>query len=118
MKRVTVSLEDEHVEAIDEFQEANDLDSTSEAVRRLIDAYEDLQRDYENLHTQYEGLQADVERLQNEKRLILEDREEKNELIEYVEEERTVEQRWREAGLTTRVRWKLFGMDSTDDASD
>ena len=118
MKRVTVSVEEEHVETIDDFQEANDLDSRSEAVRRLLDAYEDLQTDYEDLHTQYEELQTDVERLRNEKRLILEDREEKQELVEYVEEERTVEQRWREAGLTTRLRWKLFGMDSTDDDDD
>ena len=111
MKRVTVSLEEEHVEAIDDFQEANDLDSTSEAVRRLLDAYEDLQADYENLHTECEELQTEVERVKNEKRLILQEREQKHELMEYVEEERTVEQRWREAGLTTRVRWKLFGMD-------
>ena len=118
MKRVTVSLEEEHVETIDDFQEANDLDSTSEAVRRLLDAYEDLQTDYEDLHTDYEELQTEVERVKNEKRLILEEREEKNELVEYVEEERTVEQRWREAGLATRLRWKVFGMDSTDDGDD
>ena len=118
MKRVTVSREEEYVEAIEEFQEANDLDSRSEAVRRLLDAYEDLNADYEELHKQYEEAQTEAERLRNEKRLILKDREEKQELVEYVEEERTVEQRWREAGLTTRLRWKLFGMDSTDDDDD
>ena len=118
MKRVTVSLEEEYVEAIEEFQEANDLDSRSEAVRRLLDAYEDLNADYEELHKQYEEAQTEAERLRNEKRLILKDREEKQELVEYVEEERTVEQRWREAGLATRLRWKVFGMDSTDDGDD
>ena len=115
MKRVTVSLEEEHIEAIDDFQDTHDLDSTSEAVRRLLDSYEELRADYEELHTDYEEAQNEVERLKNEKRLILEDRQEKQELVEYVEEERTAEQRWREAGLTTRLRWKVFGMDSTDD---
>lgn len=115
MKRVTVSLEESHVKAIDDFQEAHDLDSTSEAVRRLVDAYEDLNADYEELHTQYEELQTEVERLKNERRLILEDREQKHELMQYVEEERTVEQRWRKAGIGQRVKWRLFGMDTDDD---
>jgi hypothetical protein len=32
--------------------------------------------------------------------------------VNYVEQERTAEQQWREAGLGTRLKWKLFGMDA------
>ena len=49
--------------------------------------------------------------MKNEKRLILEDREEKQELVRYVEDERTFEQKWREAGVAQKLKWKLFGMD-------
>jgi len=114
MKRVTVSLEDKHHSALEEFQEAHDLDSRSEAVRRLLEEYEALQGAYEELNTDYEELQTEADRLKREKRLILEEREEKAELVEYVEAERTAEQRWREADLATRVRWKLFGMDTDE----
>jgi len=110
-KRVTVSLGDDHLEALADFEDAHGVDSRSEAVRLLLDEYEDLRREYEELNTAYEELQNEAERLKREKRLILEEREEKQELIRYVEDERSAEQRWREADLATRVRWKLFGMD-------
>ena len=34
------------------------------------------------------------------------------ELANYVEDERRVEQQWREAGLLTKTKWRLFGMPS------
>jgi len=111
MNRVSVSLNDEHVEALSEFQEAHDFSSRSEAVRQLFAKYEELQADHEELNATCESLRKEVERLKREKRLILEEREEKDELMRYVKEERTAEQRWREAGLGTRIRWKIFGMD-------
>jgi hypothetical protein len=52
-------------------------------------------------------LEQKAERLEREKQLILEDREERNELVRYVEDELT----YREAGLSKRVRWWLFGRD-------
>ncbi len=110
-QRVTVSLGDEHLKALADFKDAHGVESRSEAVRLLLDEYEALQRDYEELNTAYEELETEAERLKREKRLILEERDEKQELIRFVEEERTAEQRWREAGLATRIRWKLFGMD-------
>ena len=45
---------------------------------------------------------------------MLEQREEHTELVRYVQEERTAEQRWREAGIGTRLKWRLFGMDTDD----
>lgn len=37
------------------------------------------------------------------------------ELANYVEEERRVEQRWREAGLARRMKWQLFGMEQSSE---
>mgnify|MGYP002763905104 FL=1 len=111
MKKVSVSLEPSHVEAIDDRQDDEDISSRSEALRSILDEYEDLQEQYEDLRTEYEDLQTELERVKNEKRLILEDREEKQELVRYVEDERTFEQKWREAGVAQKLKWKLFGMD-------
>jgi len=42
---------------------------------------------------EYERLQSENERLRNEKRTLINQREEHGELVEYVEEERTIRQR-------------------------
>lgn len=111
MKKVSVSLEDRHVYELKAQRRLKDVNSRSEALRAILDDYEDLQKRYEDLHTEYEDLQTELERVKNEKRLILEDREEKQELVRYVEDERTFEQKWREAGAAQKLKWKLFGMD-------
>jgi metal-responsive CopG/Arc/MetJ family transcriptional regulator len=115
MKKVSVSLEERHVIAIDDRQESEEISSRSEALRAILDDYEALTQRYEYLRTEYEDLETELERVKNEKRLILEDREEKQELVKYVEDERTAEQKWREAGLGTKLKWRLFGMDNDDD---
>ena len=118
MKKVTFSLEEEQLEALEEFQEEHDISSRSKALRRFIEEYEELQGRYEELHTEYEQLETEVERQRNRNQLILEQREEHTELVEYVQEERSAEQRWREAGIGQRLKWRLFGMDTDDDAGD
>lgn len=47
--------------------------------------------------------------LRTEKRTILDQREEKQELARYVERERTLTEQWRQAGIITRTMWKLLG---------
>ena len=115
MKKVTFSLEEEQLEALEEFQEEHDISSRSKALRRFIEEYEELQGRYEELHTEYEQLETEVERQRNRNQLILEQREEHTELVEYVQEERSAEQRWREAGIGQRLKWRVFGMDTDDD---
>lgn len=111
MKRVTVSLEPEHIEAIDSVQEEGKAESKSEAVRHIINRYEEQQQEYEQLHTDYE-------RVKNEKQTIIEQREENTELVEYVEREKDMQERYREAGIMTKAKWAIFGMDSSDDGGD
>ena len=115
MQKVTFSLEEQQLDRIDEYQEENDISSRSEALRRFIDDYEELHTEYEELHTDYEELQTELEQERNRNRLILEQREEHTELVKYVQEERTAEQRWREAGIGQRLKWRIFGMDNDEE---
>ncbi len=115
MQKVTFSLEEQQLDKIDEYQEENDISSRSEALRRFIDDYEELHTEYEELHTDYEELQTELEQERNRNRLILEQREEHTELVKYVQEERSAEQRWREAGIGQRLKWRIFGMDNDEE---
>lgn len=126
MNKVTVSLEEAQLERLEEIQNNGEANSRSEAVRRLFAQYDQLQEEYENSVQQYESeleeleekissLQSDLEREREKTKRILEQREENTELVKYVQEERTHEQRWREAGIGTRLKWRLFGMDTDDD---
>ena len=114
MQKVTFSLTDDHLETIEEWQEEHDISSRSEALRRFIEDYEELHTRYEELHTQGEELQTELEQERNRNKMILEQREEHTELVKYVQDERTVEQKWREAGIGQRLKWRLFGMDTDD----
>jgi len=107
--RTTVTLDDElaaHVDAV----RAQADDSNAEAVRECVRRSQRL----DECRDRVAELETEVERLQNEKRLILEQREEHTELVRAVEEERTLEQRRAEAGLATRVKWAIFGMDGDE----
>ena len=81
--------------SIEEYADKNEI-SKSDAIREL------LKRGIE-----YDRLQTENERLRNEKRMIINQRDEHRELVEYVEDE----QRYRQAGLVQRVKWFLRGMD-------
>lgn len=93
--RLTITLSDEQAEKVEQLSgEGGPYESKSEVVRMFIQRGERV-----------DELEQKVERLEREKQLILEDREERNELVRYVEDELT----YREAGLSKRVRWWLFG---------
>jgi len=112
MGRITFTAQEQHEDIISAVEDEADVDSRAEAVRQCISRYENLQQSEEDLKQEVEQLQQTVERLQNEKRLILENREEKKELARYVEDKRSREERWDEASMTTRLKWKVFGMPS------
>jgi TolA-binding protein len=126
--RTSVSLNDElssYVDAVSSSAGENDAEAIRETIRHakaqddrvdeLESRVDELRTELDERESHIDELQTDVERLQNEKRLILEEREEKEELVKYVQDERTVEQRWREATALKRMKWRLFGMDSDDD---
>ena len=95
MPRLTVTITEEQEELLEELSsDSGEYESKSEAVRNLIQRGERV-----------DELEQKVERLEREKRMLVEQREEHTELVEYVDEERS----WRSAPLTKRVRWWLFG---------
>ena len=119
MKQITLRLD---VRTLAELErEARDSGRTrSEHIRDVLEArgehgehadrVGELEEERDDLRDRLADRDRDVERLQNEKRLILQEREEKAELVEYVEEERSAEQRWRRAGIGTKLKWRVFGM--------
>jgi predicted nucleic acid-binding Zn-ribbon protein len=54
---------------------------------------------------EYDDLENERDRLQRQLAAVNSRQEEVTELVEYVEEERS----WRSAGLTTRMKWWVFG---------
>lgn len=95
----------EHIrEVLESRNEVDELRAEHEReVADLRDKIEDLERELEqrdarldDLRRQLQAANAKDERVQ--------------ELATYVEEERRVEQRWRQAGLGTKLKWRLFGM--------
>lgn len=125
MKKISISLEEEQLEAIDERlnDENTDADSRSEAVRSLIDdglvaadnrtefeeQIETLKNDYEK---QIADLEATIQRLENEKHTLINDRQERTELVRYAESQREKEQHNRERRQYNAIRrawWWLAG---------
>lgn len=61
MKKLSVSIESEHIDLLDNRQEDDDTSSRSEALRQILDEYDQLRTEYEELHTEYEELQERLE---------------------------------------------------------
>lgn len=97
MARLTVTITDEQAELLDELSEdGGEYDSKSAAVRDFIQSGQRVAE-----------LEEKVDQLESEKRLLLEELAEKQDLVCYVEAERS----HRRAGLATRAKWWLLGRD-------
>jgi len=111
MQQITLRLSADMIESLEGEADERGV-SRSEHLRDVIDSRHEHEAEVDELREEVDELQTEVERLRNEKQLVLEEREEKQKLARYVEEERRVEQQWREAGLATRMKWRLLGMPS------
>lgn len=111
--RTTVSLPDDLAAYVDD-QRPSDEDSDAEAIRDAIRRAQDLEERVAELETEVDRLETELERVRTEKRLILEEREEHQELVRVVEREQSLEERRAQAGLAQRARWWLFGMDDDE----
>jgi Arc/MetJ-type ribon-helix-helix transcriptional regulator len=97
MPRFTVTVTDEQAALLEDLSsDGGPYESKSEAVRSFIQDGERLTE-----------LEQENDRLHRERRQLLEQRQEHNELVRYVEDE----QRYRQAGLFRRIEWWLRGMD-------
>lgn len=74
-------------------------------------------REYVQKGTEYDVLKRENERLRNGKRALIDAREERQELVEYVEDERERQRRRedrRNAPVWRRAKWWVFGRDGDD----
>jgi Arc/MetJ-type ribon-helix-helix transcriptional regulator len=102
MARVSASVSDEQAAQIEDLARSDGpYDSKSEVIRACIRAY-----------NRVEEVEQENERLHRERRQLLEQREEHNDLVRYVEDRQKEEQRAREKEeqpIWTRATWWFFG---------
>jgi uncharacterized protein with von Willebrand factor type A (vWA) domain len=100
MQQLTVRVADETAEAIEERASDSDL-SQSEAVRELL-----------QLGTDYGRLQAEADDLRRQLQAVNRRESEHQELVEYVQEERSIQERReerRDAPIWRRAKWYVLG---------
>jgi Arc/MetJ-type ribon-helix-helix transcriptional regulator len=106
MPRLTITVTEEQSELLDELSsDGGRYESKSEAVRSFIESGEDT-----------EELRREVERLNRERRQLLEQREENQELVEFASETKSVLERRehrnelkRTAPVWRRALWWVLG---------
>jgi metal-responsive CopG/Arc/MetJ family transcriptional regulator len=104
MESLTAKVPEDLLEEIEDYADDEHDGNRSEAVRDLLGRGLDA-----------DELEAERDRLERQYRQLIEQREEHEALVEYVEEERTLEERRRRAGLAKRAKWWLVGMPDEDD---
>jgi len=119
MKKVSVSLREEHVERLDERQEEGSASSRSDAVREILDEYEDLRTECEELRTECESLRNRRDELRNQLQARGDVEEKVETLVERTERQddalaRVLERQ--DEGLVGRWKRKLFGTPNDEDA--
>ena len=100
MQPVSSRLDADTLRMVDDTADAND-ESRAEAIRRLVER-----------GLEYDELAQEIERLENEKRTLIADREEKQELVRFAESQRELAEYERERqkrGVFTRFVWWLRG---------
>ena len=100
--------------------EIEEVEAENDELRDEIDTMEaEHQSEVDRLNEEMDELEAElqseIDRLKNEKAAIINQREENKELVRYVENERTAEQRYREAGLFGKLKYTVFGMETDDE---
>jgi len=119
MRKTSFSLQEEQISFLDELVDGDDdrLDAgnRSELMRELIDDYRELRDRVDDLEAEVEHERARADDLRRQLQAVTERQDDVDELARYVEEERTVERRRREAGVRKRAKWWLFGMPADDE---
>jgi DNA repair ATPase RecN len=122
MKKVSVSLEPDHVDRLNECQEEGDVSSRSAALRGVPDEYEQARTEYEDLRTECEELRTRLDaredrideleeqlarRSQIEEKVdVLAERVEESQLTYAEKRQRMIDP----ASLSKRLRWRVTGV--------
>ena len=107
MEKTSVTLREEDLELLEDV----DADNRSEALRTVLDEFRELQEDVDELRRDLEHQEARTEDLRRQLQEARSREDDVDELATYVEDER----RYRRAGIVTRAKWWLRGMDDVDD---
>jgi Arc/MetJ-type ribon-helix-helix transcriptional regulator len=122
MKKVSVSLEPDHVDRLNERQEDGDVSSRSAALREILDEYERVRTEYEDLRTECEELRTRLDaredridelesqlasRSQIEEKVdVLAKRVEESQLTYAEKRQRMIDR----ASVAERIRWRVTGV--------
>lgn len=104
MESLTAKVPEDLLEEIEDYADDEHDGNRSEAVRDLLRRGLDA-----------DELEAERDRLERQYRQLIEQRDEHEALVEYVEQEKTLEERRRRAGLAKRAKWWLVGMPDDED---
>lgn len=121
MGRITFTAEQQHEDIIEDAKDDIDTESTAGAVRACIERAATLQQREADLQQRIDNLERENERLRNEKRALIDAREEHAALVEYVEEEWSLQQRReirQQANVLQRAWWWLAGTPPDDNNKD
>jgi len=111
MGRFSVSVDDDVQERVEKVAEEEHDGNRSAAVETL------LRRgmEFQDVVDEREDLKARLEDLRRQLATVRSRENDVDELVEYVETERSIQERRARAGLMTRLRWFVSGMDDVDD---
>jgi hypothetical protein len=85
MEQITLRAPEDTLEELDEEPEEDGV-SRSEYIRDVLDSRTEHTEEVTELRARADELETELDRVRNEKRLLLEEREEKAELVKYVEQ--------------------------------
>lgn len=106
MKKLSVSLEPDHVDRLDERQSEGDATSRSAALRQILDEYEELRTECEELRTECENLRTRLESREDRIDELEEQLARRSQVEEKVDTlAKRVEDRERAADAPFFVRW-------------
>lgn len=131
MQQITVRLAEDTIAKLDEEADEHGV-SRSERIREVIDSRHEVvelraehkerinnirteyERQIDDLETQIERVEAERDDLRRQLAKANQRIDAANEVVAYAREERSAEQRRREAGLLTRAKWWLIGQETGD----
>lgn len=114
MPQLSAKADDELVDRVETWAEEHTDGNRSAAVRQLVDRGLRLDDVREELETELEHKDARIRELENQLTTERERQEEVGELVEFAETRKTIQQRKVEAGIVTRAKWAIFGMDTDE----
>lgn len=107
MGRFSASVDDDLLERLDDYAEEHHDGVRSHAVEELLERG----LEYEDVVDERDDLEARLEDLRRQLAEVRSHEDDVEEIVEYVETERAIEERYRRAGLVTRAKWWITGMD-------